>query len=119
MALRILLSEVIRSSKLSREQIAERMSAATGVSITCQMLNCYSAESKEKHRFPAAFIPAFCRATGDLRLVHFLLGKFDLIGIERWQQPVLELGERVIATRMSQREIEGRVEELVNGRSHS
>lgn len=113
----MLVTEVIRNSSRSRAQVADEMSRLLGISVTERMLDCYTAESKEKHRFPAAFVPAFCRATADFRLLYLLAERLGFAVIEAWQVPVLELGERVVATRMSQREIDVRSEELVAARS--
>jgi hypothetical protein len=73
-AIRVLITEVMRSSRKSREQIAEEMSRLAGVSITVSMLNDYAAESKKQTRFPASFTAAFCTATQDDRLRKLLLG---------------------------------------------
>lgn len=53
--------------ELSRYEIAARMSELTGVEITKTMLDNWSAESHEKHRFPCQFLPAFVIATGGQR----------------------------------------------------
>ena len=45
------------------------------------MLDSWTAESKEMHRFPAIFLPAFCEATGQddpLKLLGNLVGVFIL-----------------------------------------
>jgi hypothetical protein len=49
------------------------MSAIMGRKISKQMLDGYAAPSKEAARFPAAYTPAFCKATGDDRLLRLLL----------------------------------------------
>jgi hypothetical protein len=71
--LRTLMSEILHRCPKSRDQIADEMSAITGRRITKQMLDGYAAPSKEAARFPAAFAPAFCKATGDDRLLRLLL----------------------------------------------
>jgi len=55
----------LHARRLSREQIADAMSLMLGKRVTEQMLNAYSAPSKDLHRFPAAWQRAFCQATGD------------------------------------------------------
>ncbi|MDP3871263.1 MAG: hypothetical protein Q8Q80_01250 [Methyloversatilis sp.] len=61
--LRGLLSEAIKASPLSREEIAARMSVLTGQEITLHMINAWTAESREGWRFPLEFAPAFEVAT--------------------------------------------------------
>ena len=73
LTVRTVFAEALRRCSKSRDQIADEMSAITVRKITKQMLNGYAAPSKEAARFPAAFIPAFCKATGDDRLLRLLL----------------------------------------------
>lgn len=58
------LSEGLRQSRLSRFEVAARMSELVGVEITKSQLDSWTAESKEYHRFPAEYLPAFCKVTG-------------------------------------------------------
>jgi hypothetical protein len=60
---RAAISEAIKRCPLSRPQIAAQMTELTGVEITVSMLNSWTAESKEQHRFPAIFLPAFFEVT--------------------------------------------------------
>lgn len=60
---RAAISEAIKNCPLSRAQIAARMSDLTGCDISTAMINSWTAESKEAHRFPAIFLPAFFEAT--------------------------------------------------------
>ncbi|MDR1702482.1 MAG: hypothetical protein LBR56_06880 [Sporomusaceae bacterium] len=59
------LSHALKNAPCKRWEIAGRMSEYTGVEITESMLNTWTAESKETHRFPMEYGPAFCWATGD------------------------------------------------------
>src|SRR5438552_18185230 len=63
----------VRATK-SREQIAAEMSERIGRTVTVHMLNDFTSESKVFVRFPAAWIVAFCSATGDERLQRLVLG---------------------------------------------
>jgi len=60
LALRSLLSKLIRSCSKTRAQIAQELSDLTGQRITVHMLNDFTAESKGNARFPAAFIRPLC-----------------------------------------------------------
>jgi len=61
------LSDTLKNCQLSRYQVAARMSELTGTEITKSMLDSWTAESKENHRFPAIFLPEFYEATQDIR----------------------------------------------------
>jgi hypothetical protein len=65
-------SAALKQTQLSRFEVAGRMSELTGVEITKWMLDSWTAESKEYHRFPAEFIPAFCIATQNWGLLAVL-----------------------------------------------
>ena len=71
-ALRSVLSDVLRKSRFSREQVADRMGEFLGAVITKAMLDTWTAESKGGHRFPAEYLPAFVRATGNQEPLQFL-----------------------------------------------
>mgnify|MGYP000437705007 CR=1 FL=1 len=68
-----LVSKALKECPLSRYQVAARMSELLGVEISKAMLDAWSAESKEYHRFPAEFLPAFCEATGNREVLRFLV----------------------------------------------
>lgn len=61
--LRWLLSDAIKASPLSREEIAAHMSVLTGQEITVHMINAWTAGSREGWRFPLEYTPAFEVAT--------------------------------------------------------
>lgn len=58
-ALRQLLSNLLKNSPLSRFEIAARMSELTGSDITKHQLDSWTAESREAWRFPLEYLPAF------------------------------------------------------------
>lgn len=67
----------------SRYQVAGDMSTYLGTEITVHMVNAWVAESKDGHRIPAEYLPAFCRATGDtgpLQVLSDALGVFTVKG---------------------------------------
>jgi len=87
----VILSGIISQSRLSREQIAERMSDASGQEVTVAMLNAWTAESKRLHRFPLEFTPAFCRAVGNNKLIEALLKEMSLVAISEKDQLLFEI----------------------------
>jgi hypothetical protein len=98
------LSEAIRTSGLSRYQIAARMSELTGEDITKTTLDAWTAESKAAWRFPFEYAAAFevacnCNDLQELlarkRGARVLVGKDTLFAeLGRIQQQRSELGER-------------------------
>jgi hypothetical protein len=83
--LRNLLSEGLKRCELSRWEVAARMSELMETEVTKTQLDSWTAESKEYHRFPAEYLPAFCRATGfvePLRIMAELVGCYLLESTE-------------------------------------
>jgi hypothetical protein len=105
----------IKECSKSRAAIAEEMSYLLGERVTEQMLNCYTAESKQQHRFPLLFVPAFCVVTGSpelLSIAAFLLG-FATIDAEN--QQLLELGRQYLLRKESEAKI-AELENVLKGR---
>ena len=74
------------------------MSELIGSEITKMMLDSWTAESKEAHRFPAIFLPAICEATGQtepLRMLGRLVGFFVLPGPEALRSEIQRLEEEI------------------------
>jgi hypothetical protein len=67
-----IITQTLKGCSLSRYQVAAGMSELLGTEITKFMLDTWTAESKEDHRFPLEFAPAFCRAAGDYTLIRFV-----------------------------------------------
>jgi hypothetical protein len=70
--LRAALSEELRRFQGDRFEVAARMSRLIGAEVTKFQLDSWTAESKEGHRFPAAYLPAFCCAVGSYRVLQVL-----------------------------------------------
>jgi hypothetical protein len=88
----------IKACPLSRPQIAARMSDFTGQEITDSMLYSWTAESKDHHRFPCQFLPAFVMATGGRRAFECLSrrsGLFALPGPEALRAEIHRLDEQI------------------------
>lgn len=104
------LANAIRHSGLSRWEIAGRMSHLLGQEITQYMLNGWTAESKEAHRFPAEFLPAFCTVTGSrapLQVLTEAAGMYCLPGPEALRAEIQKLREeeRKVSAERRKREI--------------
>jgi len=61
--LRAAMALAIKASRYSRYEIVGRMSNLVNAEITIHQLNSWTAESKDGHRPPGEYIPAFCVAT--------------------------------------------------------
>lgn len=81
--LKTILSKCISQSKYSVPQIACRMTEyldngeTDGVVITHHMIYAWCSQSKEGHRIPADFIPAFCYAVESFEPIEFLAQQTD------------------------------------------
>ena len=92
------ISEELRRCPLSRYQVAARMSELLGQDITKTMLDSWTAESKEQHRFPAVFLPAFCEAVGStapLRVLGQPVGVYVLPGPEALRAEIQRIDEEI------------------------
>ncbi len=92
------ISAALKSCSLSRWQVAARMSELTGTDISKSMLDSWTSEAKENHRFPAIFLPAFCEAVGcsdPLKLLGRLVGVFVLPGPEALRAEIQRIEEEI------------------------
>lgn len=89
------LHQAIRQSRMSRPLIVDRMNwcLASEHPITTRMLDAWLARSKEFHRFPAAWLTAFCWATGSIQPFVVLLAPVDHDVVDARDQHALRLGQ--------------------------
>lgn len=69
---RWLLSNLMKASALSRQQISARMSELVGHEISKHQLDSWTAESRDGWRFPVAYLPAFEVAIESHELTAFI-----------------------------------------------
>jgi hypothetical protein len=112
-----LLADAIRKSTQSRQQIAERMSWLLSKAVTTDMLNNFTADSKNAHRFPIAWSRAFCQATGDWRLFLHLADQAGFILLPKSDADVVSLGELVVQQKQTEAEIARHAHNIVERRS--
>jgi hypothetical protein len=94
--LRLSLVAAVKACPHSRWEIAGQMSHLLGQDISKYMIDAWTAGSKEQHRLPAEYIPAFCRATGSLeplRLLAEAAGLFALPGPDALRSEIQRLSE--------------------------
>jgi len=108
--LRAALNAAFRDCPLSRHQVAGEMSHLLGRTVTKAQLDAWTAESKEGHRFPAEYLPAFCRAVRSHRPLEILAeaaGCFALPGPDALRAEIKKLDEeqKRISARKRQREM--------------
>lgn len=90
--LREALSEALKACPFSRYEAAARMSELVGVEITKTMLDSWTAESKEYHRFPAEYLPAFCHVTGSKEPLRMMAELVQCYLVESEEALLAELG---------------------------
>ncbi len=96
--LRNALYSAIKQSSLSRWEIAAKMSELIDQDISKYMLDAWTSESKEGHRFPAEYLPAFCLVTGCMEPFHVLsnaAGVFTMPGPDALRAEIQRLDEEV------------------------
>lgn len=79
--LRNSITEAIKQCPLSRWEIAGKMSAFLGQEISKYSIDTWTAESKEKHRAPAEFLPAFCVVTGSREPIRILAEAAGIVAV--------------------------------------
>lgn len=104
--LRLSLVRAIKNCSLSRHQIAGELSHLLGCEVTKTTIDTWTAESKEQHRIPAEYLPAFCAATGDLEPIRILAecgGMFAMPGREALRAEIQKYDEQERKARAEKR----------------
>ena len=114
---RSILADAIKQSQHSRDLIADRMSTLLGAKVTVAMLNNFTSESKDRHRWPFAWTRAFCMATEDMRLIQHLAEQTGFILLPAADSDVVRLGELVIEQKRNDTEIDNRAKAVIARRN--
>jgi hypothetical protein len=96
-----LITDAIKHCGKSREEIAEILSRLLAIPVTARMIGSFTSDSKELHRWPAAWDRAFAVATGDNRL---LFSRVELAGykvISAAEADLLDLGREYLRQKRS------------------
>lgn len=104
--LRQALAEAIRNCQLSRHQIAGEMSHLLGCEVSKATIDTWTAESKEGHRIPAEYLPAFCKVAGDLTPIRIIAetgGMFAMPGPEALRAEIQKYDEQERKARSEKR----------------
>jgi hypothetical protein len=98
LAFREAVSRALKECPLSRYQVAAGMSDLLGCEISKSQLDSWTAESKEQHRFPAVYLPAFCAVTGQLDILKMIgrpVGAYVLPGPDALRAEIERLDEDI------------------------
>lgn len=98
---RAILTDSIKKSGKSRDEIAEIMSGLTGTEVTVRRLNAFTAESREDFRFPIELARAFCMATRDFALLRHLIEAAGFRVVTKTEFDVLRLGHEYLTHKRS------------------
>ncbi len=88
-----LISAALRDARedgMSRAEVARKMSAFLGRTISEAMLNKWSSEGSEDHRIPLDAFVGLVQATGAKELLGFVPGEFGLTVIEQEYAELIE-----------------------------
>lgn len=80
-----------REDGLSRDEIAQQISAFLDRKVSVEMLNKWTSEGSEGHRIPLDAFVALVHATGAKNLLGFVPGEFGLTVIESEYADLIEL----------------------------
>ena len=117
---RAAISDALKECRLSRYQVAARMSELVGYEITKTMLDSWTATSKDNHRFPVIFLPAFCEATGQtepLKMLGRPVGVFILPGPEALRAEIQRLEEEIAGKKYEKKKRLIFLKEIEGGKS--
>jgi len=98
------ISVTLESCGRSRDEVAGRMSAHFGRTISVNVLNAYASPMRESHDISVPRFDGLLAATGDRRLLEFIAEPHGLAVIDRRFLPMIELA----AMTEHRRELEGR-----------
>lgn len=97
------ITKVCRESRFSRVEITDRMSDLLGTKVTVRMLNDWTAESKELHRFPLEYVAAFCHATETFDLIAAVVSRCGAQVISRKDAGLLDFAQAAINKEVAER----------------
>jgi len=99
------IDKCIGQCPVSRDIIAGRMSDLTGHQITRSMLDSWTSSAKQKHRFPAEFLPAFCTSIGNDEPISFLARKSGIFTMPDKDVLMAEMARKIEVREMANRDI--------------
>jgi hypothetical protein len=82
----------MRRSEKSRDQVAEEITKLVGEKVTVRMLNSYTSEAAEQHRWPLQYTTALCFVLDDWTLLRAVVEKSGFYVITAAEKELLDLG---------------------------
>ena len=107
-----------RQGSKSRQAIAEDMARLLGRPVTVRMLDNFTAESHPQHRFPAAWLPAFCIAAGDCEVLRHLVEAIGYRMVNQGEATLIDLARAYLEQKHAtekMEELEGRLKSRPRG----
>ena len=111
-AVKRLASEDLKGCPLSRIQVAEALSRALHLSVTVAQIDAITAPTKEGHRFPAFWLPAWTRITGSTRILSLLCEKAGVWMATDTDRKFAELGRAHLKAKSTDTKISDLEQEL-------
>lgn len=99
------ITESIRRSTKSREEVAEEITALVGERVTVRMLNSYTSEAAGQHRWPLQYTRAFCFVVSDWTLLSVLAERSGLFLITPSEKELLSLGAEYLKQKRAAEQI--------------
>ncbi len=93
---RSIITESITNSAKSRDQVADEMTLLVGSRVSIRMLNSYTSEAAEQHRWPTQYTRAFCYVVQDWTLLRCIVERAGFHMITRQEHELLELGREYL-----------------------
>jgi hypothetical protein len=112
----------IKYSPLSRWEIAAQMSELTGTEVSKYMLDAWTSESKDGHRAPAEYLPAFAVATRSADAFKVLAepaGLFVVQGPEALRAEIQKIDENIRQAQAEKRELAALLKRLDGGHARA
>ncbi len=104
--IRAIITEAIRKSPKSREEIGEEISRLVGERVSIRMLNSYTSEAAEQHRWPSQYTRAFCYVVEDWTLLRCIVERAGFHLITQAEGELLELGREYLKQKRASEQLQ-------------
>ncbi len=84
-------SAALKDCAMSRDEVAQRMSAYLGERVSVAMLNSYASQGREDHTISMTRFVALLHVTRDRRLLEMIAEPFGWAAIDRKYLPLIDL----------------------------
>ncbi len=98
---KVLVSD-IQAQPLSREQIADKLTALSGKNVTRAIVDAWTSETKT-HRFPADLIPFWCQVVQSTRILEFVAARAGYYVADQTEHDLAEFARAALQVEKIQR----------------